>query len=148
MFDELDLESGTFLSLRIGEQWGYLDERGGLVKDRRDAFLTRKGFAFDSMVHCKNGFPDDIDLGGMDMEDLITLDEFMGKKSISRLSNWLVIKDGSLAGKAKVGMGMVKMAFCYTLLPGVETYCVDMQRPYRLKFLGDRFHDMILSWDE
>ena len=149
LFDELDLESGTFLSVRIGEKWGYLDERGGFVKDRRDAYLTRKGFAFDSMVHYKNGFPDDIDLDNMDLSDYITLDEFMEnmKKKICRFSNRMDDKGSSLADKAKVEMGMFKMAFYYTLLPGGETFCVDMERPYRLKLLDDRYHDMILSWD-
>ena len=56
-------------------------------------------------------------------------------------------RESCLEGKAKIGMGIDKKALFYTIIPDGPTFCIDMERPYLMKLLDDRYHDMLQTWD-
>ena len=143
LVDELDLGSGLLLSVRKGNQWGYLDKDGHLTKKRSECFIRRTSIDDYSIVRAVfKTSDDDIDIG-IPLED--AWDEI--KKSCFRLSVRMDYKVSSLAGKAKVEMGLTKPVLYYTVFSSGQTFCVGMSKPYALKLVDDKYHDMVLSWE-
>ena len=88
-----------------------------------------------------------------DVNDLpdgyMTLDDFRDdlERHFWRFSTKANLKESCLDGKADVSMGIDKRVLYYKLLPSGLTFCMDMERPYQMKLLDDRYHDMPQSWD-
>ena len=143
LIDEVDLDSGLLLSVRKGEQWGYLDKEGCFTQKRADSFIRRTAVNDDSIVKSVFGPYDD------DINDGIPLGEALKeiKKDCFRLSGRMDYKDSSLNGKAKVEVGLAKPVLYYTVFSSDQTFCVDLSKLYMLKLVDDKYHDMIMSWD-
>lgn len=144
LLDEVRVDCGYYLSVRVEKDWGYLDKYGSFTRKREEAFVESNGFDFNSMAIYECGFNRDIDL-----EKCVTLDEMMSefKRHFTRFSVNIDLKESCLEGIAKVSMGLNKPVLYYNLLPDGPTFCVDMLRPYQLKLHDDRYHDMLQSWD-
>jgi hypothetical protein len=147
--DDIDLDSGYRLSVKVNGKWGYYAADGGFTTKRENAYLLRNGFNLNSMVKHKFGFPMDFDPEHPNLDGYITMDELKDHlaKNFWRFSERVDFRESCLQGKAKVKMGLDKKVLFYTILPDGPTFCVDMERPYLLKLHDDRYHDMIQSWD-
>lgn len=62
LLDEVRVGCGYYLSVRIGNEWGYIDEDGNFTRKREFAFVESNGFNFSSMVIDKHGVNREIDL--------------------------------------------------------------------------------------
>ena len=147
--EDIDLESGHLLSVKVNGRWGYYSEDGNFTQKRKEAYLTRNGFNLDSMVKYKHGFPSEFDPDNPNLDGCVPIEEFQDEliKDLRRFSERIDFRESCLEGKAKVGMGIEKNALFYTILPNGPTFCIDMERPYLLKLLDDRYHDMVQSWN-
>lgn len=143
LLDEVRVNCGHYLSVRVGNDWGYIDKEGNFTRERKNAFAISNGFDFNSMAIYECGFNMDVDL-----EDCLTLEEMMAnlKRSINRFSENIDLQGSSLEGIAKVSLGLNKPVLYYEILHDGATFCIDMQRPYQMKLHDDRYHDMKLSW--
>lgn len=143
LLDEFASEYGHHLSVRVGNEWGYLDKDGCFTRERKNAYVQSNKYRPDSMAtYCHKTNNKDINH-----------DEYMVElmKHISyvcaRLSVNIDLYGSCLEGKAEIRMGSRKRVLYYHLLPDGPTFCVGMQRPYQLKLYDDRYHDMKQSWD-
>lgn len=141
LLDEVTTGTGRFLSVRVGNDWGYLDKEGNFVRERQHAFIEENGFNFNSMAIYECGFPTDID-----EENMISFEDMMArlKRNSHRFSIGMDLYGSILQGKAEIRMGLGRLVLYYT--HEGSTFCVDMQKPYMLKLVDDRYHDMELSW--
>ena len=147
--EDIDLESGHFLSVKVNGRWGYYTEDGCFTLKRKEAYLTRNGFNIDSLVKYSHGFSTEFDPENPNLDDYVPLEEFEKEltKKLWRFSERMDFRESCLEGKAKIGMGIDKKALFYTIIPDGPTFCIDMERPYLMKLLDDRYHDMLQTWD-
>lgn len=144
LLDEVTFDCGFYLSVRVGNEWGYLDKDGYFTRERKNAYIESNGFDADSMAMYRFGFNEEINL-----DECVTLEEMTEnlKRNFNRFSVNIDLHGSCLEGKAEIKMGLRKRVLYYHLLPDGPTFCVDMQRPYQLKLQDDRYHDMQQSWE-
>ena len=146
LLDELQLDCGYYLMVRIGDKWGYIDKNGSFVTKRCQAKIA--SISHLESVNKTYGVPEIKDIDNLP-EDFMTLDDCLDelRRSFWRFAEKVNFKNSCLDGKAEISMGIDKKVLYYKLLPSGTTFCIDMQRPYKLKLLDDRFHDMLQSWE-
>ena len=146
LFDEVDFDSGHYLFVRLGDTWGYVSENGDFVTGRSKAWLlSTELYSRDSLI--SDLFPDDTEIEEEEKksEEYCTLDSM--KKSLERLSHQLGSVESSSIGTGIVGIGVFKPVLYLEFNKPRLTFCVDFKRPYQMRLLDDRFHDMIQSWE-
>ncbi len=145
LFDEVDFEGGRFLFVRLGDTWGYVGENGDFVTSRSKAWLLSTEFySRDSMI--SDCYPDDTTTKEeKEPQEYYPLESL--KKSFDRVSYQLGVVGNSINGTGIIGVGVFSPVLYLSFRKHSLTFCVDLRRPYQLRLLDDRYHDMIQSWE-
>lgn len=147
MVDELDIDSGLLLSVRVDSKWGYLDVNGCFTLKRCESYLMRDSIDLTEYYINNNEEIRNENLGSS-KDGYMTMDEFEESldKKFERFSIKANYSNSCLGKYTVVSVGVSNNVFYYTLIEKEITFCVDFENLYELNLLDDKYHDMCLSW--